>query len=242
MTMTLYELAWGPYPRRVGIYLAEKGITGIERVAFDLMAGWPPPELAQLSPLATVPILRTDEGVPIRSSIAILEYLEERFPSPDMLGGTPQARARTRELVAVIDEAAVQFGIWCHKGSPAFAGREAQNQEAATFAADAYHGRLRMLETLASETTGPFLTGGHVTIVDCIAMATLQFAKGLYGVPLPDYCPVLTEWYAMFAERPSATPVPYPLPLLAVAYGLPVACPPSAKWQPVLRFSKLDAI
>ena len=45
--MKLYELAWGLYPRRVGIYLAEKGITSIERVSFDLMAGWPPPELAQ---------------------------------------------------------------------------------------------------------------------------------------------------------------------------------------------------
>ncbi|MCC2976670.1 hypothetical protein LK533_08275 [Sphingomonas sp. PL-96] len=93
--MTLYELEWGLYPRRVGIYLAEKGITGIERIAFDALA-------------ATL----------VRSSIAILEYLEERFPSPDMLGATPEARARTRELVGVIDEAAMQFGIWCHKASP----------------------------------------------------------------------------------------------------------------------------
>ena len=59
MTMTLYELAWGLYPRRVGIYLAEKGIAGIERVAFDAMAGWPPPDLTRLSPMGTVPILRT---------------------------------------------------------------------------------------------------------------------------------------------------------------------------------------
>ncbi|MGI4879503.1 MAG: glutathione S-transferase N-terminal domain-containing protein [Janthinobacterium lividum] len=94
MTMTLYELAWGLYPRRIGIYLAEKGITGIERVVFDLMAGWPPPELAGLSPLGTVPILRTEDSTLIRSSVAILEYLEERFPSPDMLGETPQARER----------------------------------------------------------------------------------------------------------------------------------------------------
>jgi glutathione S-transferase len=227
--MTFYELAWGLYPRRVGIYLAEKGIAGIERMAFDLMAGWPPPELARLSPLATVPILRTEDGVLIRSSIAILEYLEERFPSPDMLGETPQARARTREMVAVIDEAAMQFGIWCHKGSPAFAGREAQSREAAIFAADAYYARLRLLETLAGETAGPFLTGAHVTIADCIAMATLQFAEGLYGVSLPDGCPVVTEWYAVFAKRSSAAPVPYPSPLIEVAYGLPVVCPPSAK-------------
>jgi len=228
MTMTLYELAWGLYPRRIGIYLAEKGITGIERVAFDLMAGWPPPELAGLSPLGTVPILRTEDSTLIRSSVAILEYLEERFPSPDMLGETPQARARTREFVSVIDEAATQFGIWCHKGSPAFAGREPQSREAATFAADAYYGRLRLLETLAGETEGPFLAGAHVTIADCIAMATLQFAEALYGVHLPENCAVLAEWHATFGTRSSAAPVSYPAPLLAVAHGLPQVCPPSS--------------
>lgn len=226
MTMTLYELAWGLYPRRVGIYLAEKGITGIERVAFDLMAGWPPPELARLSPFSTVPILRSEDGTLIRSSIAILEYLEERFPSPNMLGETPQARARTRELVGVIDEATIQFGIWCHKGSPAFAGRERQSRETAILAANAYYGRLRLLEKLAGETVGPFLVGAHLTIADCIAMATLQFAEALYGVPLPGGCPVLAEWYAAFGTRPSAEPVPYPTSLLAVAHGLPEVCPP----------------
>lgn len=78
--MKLYELEWGLYLRRIGIYLAEKGITHVERIAFDLMQGWPPPELARLSPAGTVPILDTGDGTVIRSSIAILEYLEERFP------------------------------------------------------------------------------------------------------------------------------------------------------------------
>lgn len=225
--MKLYELSWGLYPRRVGIYLAEKGIDSIERVGFDLMAGWPPPELAQLSPLGTVPILRTEDGTLIRSSVAILEYLEERFPSPNMLGSRPEDRARTREFVGVIDEAATQFGIWCHKGSPAFAGREPQSPEAATCAADAYHGRLRLLEKLAGETQGPFLAGADVTIADCIAMATLQFADALYGVALPSDCPVLGRWYAMFLARPSAALVSYPAQLLAAAYGLAQVCPPT---------------
>lgn len=225
MTMTLFELDWGLYPRRVGIYLAEKAISGIDRVAFDIMAGWPPPELEQLSPLGTVPILRTEDGSLIRSSIAIVEYLEERFPSPDLLGATQVSRARTRELVAVIDEAALQFGIWCHKGSPAFAGREEQSVETATFAAGAYHRCLRFLDALAQETDGPFLAGDHVTVADCTAMATLQFAGGLYGVPIPDGCEALAEWYAMFAKRSSATPPLYPEALYAVARGLPEICP-----------------
>ena len=124
-----------------------------------------------------MPILRTEDGTLIRSSIAILEYLEERFPSPGMLDATPELRARTRELVEVIYKAALQFGIWCHKGSPTFAGRKEQSRKAATIAADAYCGRLRLLDKLASETPGAFLAGDEVTIVDCITIATLHFCR-----------------------------------------------------------------
>lgn len=223
--MKLYELEWGLYPRRVGIYLAEKGITGVERIAFDALVAWPPPELTRLSPLGTVPILEADDGTLIRTSIAILEYLEERFPFPDMLGVTPETRALTRELVSVIDEAATQLGTWCHKASPLFAGRERQSLEAATFAADAYHARLRLLDTVMRETEGPFMAGSHVTIADCVAMATLQFAEHLYGVPVPVNCPALAEWYGTFASRPSASLPPYPEPMRALAQGLPTLCP-----------------
>ncbi len=226
--MKLYELDWGLYPRRVGIYLAEKGITGVERIAFDALAAWPAPEMKRLSPMGTVPILETEDGTLIRSSIAILEYLEERFPSPDMLGATPEARARTRELVSVIDEAALQFGIWCRKASPLFAAGERQSLEAGTFAADAYYARLRALSTLARETEGPFLAGSHVTIADCIAIATLQFAEQVYGVTMPSDCPELVDFQAAFASRPSAALPTYPGPILALAHGLPRVCPPTS--------------
>ncbi len=224
--MKLYELEWGLYPRRVGIYLAEKGITDIERIAFDALSAWPAPEMTRLSPMGTVPILGTENGTLIRSSVAILEYLEERFPSPDLLGATPEARARTRELVSVIDEAAIYFGIWCRQASPLFAGRGQQNREAATMAADVYHVRLRQLDALIGETEGPFLAGQHVTIADCIATATLQFAEHCYGVPVPNY-DRLASWYAYFGKRPSATLPAYPEPVLALAYGLPKVCPPT---------------
>lgn len=223
--MKLYELDWALYPRRIGIYLAEKGITGIERIAFDALDHKTASRMAGLGPAGTVPALETEDGTRIGSSIAILEYLEERFPSPDMIGGSPQARARTREFVSVIDEAANQFGVWCHKASPMFAGREEQSLEAATFAANAYHGRLRLLDTMMQETEGPFLAGSQVTIADCITMATLEFAENFYGVPFPAHYEVLRAWYVAFRSRPSATMPSYPPPLLKLARGLPAHCP-----------------
>lgn len=223
--MKLYELDWGLYPRRVGIYLAEKGIAGIERIAFDALSTWPAPEMMRLSPLGTVPILETGDGTLIRSSLAILEYLEERFPSPDLFGATPEERARTREMVSTLDEAATFFGIWCRQGSPLFAGRERQSREPATIAADVYYVRLRQLDALMRETKGPFLSGMSVTIADCIAMATLQFAEHCYGVPVPNYTRLLS-WYADFGARPSASLPTYPESVVAVASGLPKVCPP----------------
>lgn len=81
---------------------------------------------------------------------------------------------------------------------------------AASFAAEAYYGRLRKLEALAGESDGPFLTGESVTMADCVAMATLQVAEGFYSVPVPQDCPNLTCWYAMFSARPSVVAPIYP--------------------------------
>lgn len=191
------------------------------------MAAWPAPEMAQLNPAGTVPVLQTPAGTLIRSSIAILEYLEERFPSPNLLGVTLEDRARTCELVSVIDEAAIQFGIWCHKASPLFAGREVQNREAATFAADSYHRQLGLLDTMMQETTGPFLSGSTVTIADCVAMAMLLFAEQVYSVPVPSSCCNLVHCYGAFGTRPSTALPTYPAPVLALAQGLPAICPPT---------------
>lgn len=227
--MRLYDFPQGLYPKRVGIYLAEKGIAGIERIALDpMMPSWPPVELTALNPAGTVPVLVTDDGSVIRSSLAILDFLEELYPEPDMLGATPGARARTRETISVADEATTQFAIWCHKGSPLFRGREAQNQEAGGFAALAYHRKLKLLDTMMGETPGPFVTGARITIADCVTMAILQFAEALYEVPVPSDCPRLTRWYERFLSRPSASPIVFPEPVLALAKGLPQHCPEAA--------------
>ncbi|MBX7481963.1 glutathione S-transferase family protein [Qipengyuania qiaonensis] len=226
--MKLYEFDWALFPRRVGIYLAEKGIDGIERVALDALDPGAGSRIAGLSLQGTVPALEIEDGTVIGSSIAVLEYLEERFPSPDMIGATPQARARTREFVSVIDEAANQLGIWCHKGSPMFANQEEQSPKAATFAADAYHGRLHLLDRMMAAAGGPFVAGSQITIADCIAMATLQFADEFYGVPVPQNCRTLAAWRSHFAARPSAASPAYPQQLLEIAYGLPTHCPPTS--------------
>lgn len=219
--MKLYEMEFGVYPRRVSIYLAEKGITDVERSPFDLSQGWPPKDMPKLSPLGTVPILQVDQDIIIRSSIAILEYLEERYPTPPMIGSTLAEKARTREFVALADEATTMFSFWVRKASPLFTGREELNRDAARLGAEWYYRRLREIDILMSEKDGEFLVGNSPTIADCITYSTVQFAHDLYDVPYPEDAPRLMDWFHRFAARPSATSVPFPADLRAATQGLP---------------------
>jgi glutathione S-transferase len=216
--MKLHHFSWGLYPRRVTLYLAEKAIPDVQWLEIDPLDPKTMSRVHELNPLGTVPVLETEDGLVIRQSLAILEYLEERYPEPNLLGETPAARAATRELMALIDEANTFFGIWCHKGSPIFAGREPQSAEAAAMAAEGYAKRVRQLDSLMAD--GPFLTGDKVTIADCMAMALFQFAKGFYGVALPADCSKLVGWYERFARRPSVSAPEYPPELLRLSYGL----------------------
>jgi glutathione S-transferase len=217
--MKLYEISWSIYPRRIGIYLAEKGITNLERVEVDLPTR-PNSRIFEGRTLAgTVPAMDTGEGPMIGASIAILEYLEEQFPTPNMLGKTPFARARTREFVSVIEEATIHMGVWVHNASPIFAAGEPQNMVVARASMEAYFGKLRLLDRMATAQGGEFLVGDNVTIADCIAFATLQKGAEFFAAPFPDDCPTLERWYKRFSSRPSGAIPSYPPVLLEMAKG-----------------------
>lgn len=69
----------------------------------DKFAGVPPPEVKTLTPMGSLPILRDADGTVIGQSLAILEYIEDRVPEPDMRGNTPAERARVRPVLARTD-------------------------------------------------------------------------------------------------------------------------------------------
>lgn len=220
--MKLYNFSWGPYPRRVAYYLAEKGIRDVDfvEVEFPHMPElWPPGFLMDLNPAHSLPVLDTGEVVKIGQSLAILEYLEERYPSPNLLGATPEDRARTREMVAIFDEAAAFFGLWARHGSQVNAGRHTLNMEAAHIGAERFVAKLRVAERMFA---GPFLCGDVLTIADCVAMALLEFTEQFYGVPLPADCQGLMAWFARFSRRTSAQRPSYPPDMLRIAHGLPM--------------------
>lgn len=219
--MQLVNFSWGPYPRRLTIYLAEKGIDNIELVEVEFPhqpERWPPDYLRKLNPAHSLPVLDLGDGTRIGQSVAILEYLEDRYPVPNLIGETPERRAATRAMVAIFDEAAAFFGLWARQGSRLNANRHTVSREAAAIGAARFGSKLRVAEALME---GPFLTGDTLTIADCVAMALLEFTDQFYGVELPTECSKLRQWYSRFARRPSTAPPAYPAAMLELARGLP---------------------
>ena len=80
--MKLFDGGRAPNPRRVSVYLAEKGIE-VPRVQIDMGAmGHRSDEIARRNPLRRLPVLELDDGTILTESIAICRYFEELHPEP----------------------------------------------------------------------------------------------------------------------------------------------------------------
>jgi glutathione S-transferase len=121
-------------------------------------------------------------------------------------------------MVSVFDEAIAFFGLWARHGSYLNRGIIKESLEAAAIGAERYAQKLRLAERMLMK--GQFLTGPDITIADCVAMATLQFTREFYGVPIPADCPALIDWYARFSARPSVQKLSFPADQHAIAHEL----------------------
>src|SRR3954449_5672817 len=91
--MKFFDCTTAPSPRRVRIFLAEKGIT-LPTVQIDLRNGEQFTDAFRaVNPDCTVPALQLDDGTVIADAVAICQYLEELPPAPPLIGSTPRERA-----------------------------------------------------------------------------------------------------------------------------------------------------
>lgn len=197
--MKLYDFPLAPNPRRLRIYLAEKGLE-IPRVTVDLREGAQRrPEFLAKNPHGSLPVLELDDGTVLAESEAILEYLEELHPEPPMLGRTPLERAKTRRLERLC-EIAVLFRAarYVHAVLAPLPGTKPNPALAEWARAELPRG----LAVLEAE-VGEFVAGARVTVADCTLFAAFEFARAA-GLKLEDGYPRLGSWYERFAARPSA--------------------------------------
>ncbi|HSZ07539.1 MAG TPA: glutathione S-transferase family protein [Steroidobacteraceae bacterium] len=201
--MKLYSAKEAPNPRRVTIYLAEKGLK-IDRVEFappfkDLKT----PEFLIKNPAGKVPVLELDNGICIAESAAIVEYLEEVYPATPMIGTTAVERAHVRTLERIASDLFARLVLYLRHSNPEFMASHGMTSHpiiAAEMAPSVEH-TLNVLETRIGDNL--FLAGPHPTIADCTLFALLNASTRL-NYSLPEGFPRLRGWYQRFSERPSA--------------------------------------
>jgi len=202
----LYMVPLAPNPTKVMLYIAEReevGIDlGIEQIVVNTVKGRhkEPAHLAR-NPFGTVPVLELDDGGYLVESLAIIEYLEDKFPDGALLAGTPEARGRARDVERIIDlRIAGPMGTYGHaKNSPL--GRPPDPDKATQMEA-AVQTPLDYLEALLSDGR-PLLLGERVSIADCTLQASLQFLRYVEADLFGDR-PRLRAWDERYRARPAA--------------------------------------
>lgn len=202
--MRLYHDTRAPNPRRVRMFLAEKGLldrTLLVEVSINARAHQEPEHLAR-HPLGLVPVLELDDGRVLRESIAICRYLEELHPEPSLFGADAWQRAvieqwnRHAELEVLAPIAQV------FRNSHEFwKGRIKQAPEFADIMRELLTERLAWLDReLASR---PYLAGDAFTVADITLLCGLDFGK-VSKIRLGADTPNLVRWHGLVSSRPSA--------------------------------------
>lgn len=205
--MKLYGCAFAPNPRRVNMFMAEKGIAGIETVLLDLNAG-EHKSVAFLAknPLAKVPALELDDGRVLCETRAICTYLEGLYAAPNLMGEGFEERAFI-EMADRRVELQLFMGIAnCVRHThPGLAPLE-QPQFPEFGAAQGV--KMREAAKWLDDELGrqPFVAGGRFTIADITAFCALEFGRGLMKFrPGAEGFVHLQAWRDRIAERASAS-------------------------------------
>jgi glutathione S-transferase len=201
--MKLYDGGRAPNPRRVRVFLAEKGIT-VPLEAVDLgNLQQKSAEFRRINPIQRVPVLELDDGTLIAESIAICRYFEALHPEPALFGrgateiGRIEMWNRRLELHFLFPVSHVFRNT--HPAMkelevpqvPAWA--EANKPRIAEF--------LRVLDDELKDK--PFVAGDRYSVADITGLIAVDFMKPA-KLAVPEECANVRRWHAEVSARPSA--------------------------------------
>ena len=201
--MLLYQFRKGTNPRRVIIYLAEKGLD-VPRYELDYAGGeHRSARYLAINPSGRAPTLVTDGGVAITDSAAIVEYLEELHPQRPMIGADPEERARVRSLERLGADLVGRGQLWLWNATDAFRAKEPEPRRAQADRLFRHVGEL--LDVLEREIGDQaFIAGPEPTVADFTVFPIFQTARERFDLSFGEDHPRLHAWYARFRSRPSA--------------------------------------
>lgn len=200
--MKIYDSQTAPNPRRVRIFLAEKGVSVPYEQVDIVKADNRGAAFRQKNPFGTLPVLELDDGTCIAESVAICRYFEELHPQPPLMGLDARDRAivemwqRRMELELFIPITQV-----FRNGHPFFAGRIPQVPEWGEVNRRAAEERMGWLDRELA--TREFIAGERFTIADITALCAVDFGRVSKIRIQPEHAN-LARWHAAVSARPSA--------------------------------------
>ena len=202
--MKLFDGGRAPNPRRVRVFLAEKGIE-VPLVSVDMGAlGHKQEPVSSRNPLQRLPVLELDDGSILTESVAICRYFEELQPEPALFGQGALGKAKVEmwqrrmefNLLSCVAQAFRHIHPamkeWEIPQIPEWG--EANKTKAVEF--------LKLLDTeLANR---EFAAGDAYSIADITGMIAIDFMKPA-RIKVPDECANVLRWYSAVTSRPSAS-------------------------------------
>ncbi|MDB4960313.1 MAG: glutathione S-transferase [Myxococcales bacterium] len=201
--MLLYHDPRAPNPRRVRVFLAEKGVAYDTIEVLIANAAHQTSEFRKKNPIALLPVLELADGRVLRESMAICRYVEETHPDPNLFGADPWERAQ----VEMWNRHAELELLWpisqvfrnTHKF---WEGRIKQAPEFGTMMRELIAERFDWFESELGKRS--YLAGDRFTVADITAMCALDFGKvsdiRIHAATHPN----LAAWHTRVAERPSS--------------------------------------
>jgi glutathione S-transferase len=201
--MKLYDFGRAPNPRRVRVFLAEKGISvPTEQVDLGALAQ-KSPEFAEINPMQRVPVLELDDGTLIAESIAICRYFEALRPEPPLFG-------RSALEIALVE-------MWQRRMELHFLGpvsfvfrhlhpamKEMEVPQVPDWGEANKPRVMEFLEFLDHELKDRmFVAGDHYTVADITGMIGVDFMKPA-KLAVPEAFRNVRRWHGQVAARPSA--------------------------------------
>lgn len=200
--MKIIETSTAPNPRRVRIFLAEKGLSiPLEHRDLDTLKS---ADFTQHNPMQRVPILVLDDGTTISETIAICRYFEELYPEPALFGRGPLGRAsvemwnRRMELNLFL----AVTNVFRHSHPKMAAFEVPQVAEWAEANRPRVAQALQVLDAQLGRTR--FIAGDDYSVADITALVAVDFMKPARLAVAGDLLNV-ARWRAEVSSRPSAT-------------------------------------
>lgn len=202
--MKLFDGGRAPNPRRVRVFLAEKGID-VPKVSIDMgLMEHKKTDVSSRNPLQRLPVLELDDGTILTETVAICRYFEELQPEPALFGRGALGKAKVEMWQRRIEQNLFQPVAFAFRHiHPAM--REWEIPQVPEWGEVNKPKAIEFLALLDKELASrEFAAGDEYSIADITGLCALDFMKPA-KIAIPEAYSNVLRWHRALAARPSAT-------------------------------------